>query len=162
MKKLRIYLDTSIVSFVYADDAPEKQSLTHEFFAKYINKYDVSVSPLVLAEIESTNDARLRKKLREVVEDHDINVLTIGRDDQDIIYGLAEKYIKEKVLPARKFDDAVHVALCVYYEFDILLSWNFRHLANIKKQIQINAINRKEGYLKDLFLLNPMEVIYEN
>ena len=67
---------------------------------------------------------------------------------------------KSKVLP-RKFDDAVHVAVCVYYEFDILLSWNFRHLAKITKQIQINTFNRKNGYLKDLFLLNPMEVIYD-
>ncbi len=162
MKKLKIYLDTSIVSFMYADDAPEKKSLTHEFFAKYLDKYEVFISPLVLAEIESTNDAGLRKKLRAVIEEHEIEMLEIGPQDQDIVYALAEKYIKEKIIPARKFDDAVHVALCVHFGFDILLSWNFRHLANIRKQIQVNAINRKVGYLKEIFLLNPMEVIYEN
>ncbi len=26
---------------------------------------------------------------------------------------------KEKIIPQRKFDDAVHVAICVYYEFDV-------------------------------------------
>ena len=39
MKKLKIYLDTSIISFLYADDAPEKQSITVEFFKKYLSVY---------------------------------------------------------------------------------------------------------------------------
>ena len=42
-----------------------------------------------------------------------------------------------------------------------MLSWNFRHLANIQKQMKINALNRIEGYTKDLFMLNPLEVLYE-
>ena len=161
VKKLKIYLDTSIISFMYADDAPEMQSLTREFFADYLDKYQVFISPLVLTEIKNTQNLELRKKLQNIVDSYDINIIDINLEDQDIVYALAQKYVKAKIIPARKLDDAVHVALCVYYDFDVLLSWNFRHLANIKKQIQINAINQKEGYLKELFLLNPMEVIYE-
>lgn len=161
MRKLKIYLDTSIISFVYADDAPEKQSITVEFFSEYVNKYDVSISSLVVAEIESTKDLELRRKLLDVIEEYDIKVLTIKVEDEDIVYSLARKYIKEKVIPSGKFEDALHIAICVYYRFDILLSWNFRHLANIKKQIQVNSINIKAGYSKELFLFNPMEVIYE-
>ena len=161
MKKLKIYLDTSVVSFVYADDAPEKQSITQEFFARYIDQYDVFVSSLVLAEIENTAHDELKRKLRAVIDNHKIKIIDVDPTGQDTVYSLAESYVKEKVIPRRKFDDAVHVAICVYYGFDILLSWNFRHLANIKKQIQINMVNQKEGYLKEIFLLNPMEVIYE-
>lgn len=40
MKKLKIYLDTSVISFVYASDAPEKQNVTKEFFAQYLDKYE--------------------------------------------------------------------------------------------------------------------------
>jgi len=161
MKKLKVYLDTSVISFVYADDAPEKQSITKEFFAVYFDKYDVSISSVVLAEIENTRDEALRKKLLGVVEKHDIPVMDIAEKDQETIYALANKYVKAKIIPANKFDDAVHIAICAYYNFDILLSWNFRHLANINKQIQVNALNAKEGYSKELFLINPMEVIYE-
>ena len=32
MKKLRIYLDTSVINFLFADDAPEKRDATVEFF----------------------------------------------------------------------------------------------------------------------------------
>ena len=59
MKKLKIYLDTPIISFVFADDAPEKQSITNEFFEKYLSAYDVSVSSVVLAEIENTRQVVL-------------------------------------------------------------------------------------------------------
>ena len=55
----------------------------------------------------------------------------------------------------------MHIAICTIFEFYILLSWNFKHIANIMKQMQVASVNRKEGYLKELFLLNPMEVIYE-
>ncbi|MEW5692593.1 MAG: hypothetical protein AB1765_04790 [Candidatus Hydrogenedentota bacterium] len=44
---------------------------------------------------------------------------------------------------------------------DILLSGNFKHLANIYKQFDINAINKKEGYVYPLALTNPFEVMYE-
>ena len=162
MKKLRMYLDTSIISFIYAYDSPEKQSITIEFFKKYLSVYDVYVSNLVLTEIENTQEIALRKKLMAVFEEHDLNIIHIDPADQDKIFDLARRYIKEKIIPQKKFDDAVHVAICVYYEFDVLLSWNFRHLANIAKQIQVNAANKKQGYLKELFLLNPMEVIYED
>lgn len=46
-------------------------------------------------------------------------------------------------------------------EFDILLSWNFKHLANINKQEKINSLNLTLGYRKPLLLLNPMEVFDE-
>ena len=77
------------------------------------------------------------------------------------IENLAKNYIKQKVIPVKKLDDALHIAFATYYEFDILLSWNFKHIANIKKQIAINSINEKQGFIKKLNLLNPLEVLHE-
>ena len=36
MKKLKIYLDTSVINFLFADDAPEKRDITIEFFEHYV------------------------------------------------------------------------------------------------------------------------------
>jgi hypothetical protein len=49
MKQLRIYLDTSVISFLFADDAPDFRRVTEEFFAKHAPKYELSVSEVVLA-----------------------------------------------------------------------------------------------------------------
>jgi hypothetical protein len=35
MRKLKVYLDTSVINFVYADDAPDFKKATVEFFARY-------------------------------------------------------------------------------------------------------------------------------
>ena len=58
-RKLKIYLDTSVISFLYADDAPDKRDATVEFFDDFIanHKYEVYISDFVIAEIEgNTND----------------------------------------------------------------------------------------------------------
>jgi hypothetical protein len=41
---------------------------------------------------------------------------------------------------------------------DALISWNLKHLSNLKKMKMINGINMKEGYFKRLELITPMEV----
>jgi len=79
----------------------------------------------------------------------------------DTITELALKYIENNIIPNSKFEDAQHIAFAVYYEFDILLSWNFKYLANINKQNLINGVNYLLGYCKQILLLNPMEVIYD-
>jgi hypothetical protein len=43
-------------------------------------------------------------------------------------------------------------------EMDALISWNLKHLSNLKKMEMINGINMKEGYFKRLELITPMEV----
>jgi len=160
MKKLRIYLDTSVINFLFADDAPEFKRITADFFSNYINKYEVFVSEVVIFEINKTQDENKKKKLLAVIETYPVSILETRENDK--INKLAEMYLVEKIIPKEKREDALHLAISTIYEFDILLSWNFKHLANIKKQILINALNEREGYLKKLNLLSPLEVEFED
>jgi len=48
MNKLKIYLDTSVINFLFADDAPEFKEITKDFFEKYITEYDVYISDIVI------------------------------------------------------------------------------------------------------------------
>lgn len=54
MRKTKIYLDTSVISFLYADDAPDLKAVTHDFFENYVKKdvYDIYISQVVVTEIE--------------------------------------------------------------------------------------------------------------
>ncbi len=159
MKKLRIYLDTSVINFLFADDAPEKRDITREFFATHFGAYDVTISDLVLVEIGRTRDEKRRDLLRGAVSAYGLAPVAFSEDDEDEIEGLAELYVREGVIPARKRDDAMHVAICTVLEYDVLLSWNFKDLANVRKQTRINAVNQQQGYLKPLLLLTPLEVM---
>jgi predicted nucleic acid-binding protein len=158
MKKLKIYLDTSIINFLFADDAADYQAVTIDFFQNYLYEYEVYISEIVYLEINKTGNSEKKKRLLDAVKRYELVVYDRVNDD---IENLAEIYIKSGVIPPGKFEDALHIAFCTYYDFDVLLSWNFKHLANIKKQMEINFINKTQGYVKDLHLFNPMEVVYE-
>jgi hypothetical protein len=41
-------------------------------------------------------------------------------------------------------------------------SWNFKHLANVRREGLIAAVNQREGYWHTLRLLSPLEVEDEN
>jgi hypothetical protein len=55
------------------------------------------------------------------------------------------------VIPPSKPNDSLHVAYATVHELDFLLSWNFQHLANVRREARILAINLKEGYRYEPF-----------
>ncbi|KJH69344.1 hypothetical protein UH38_24385, partial [Aliterella atlantica CENA595] len=71
---------------------------------------------------------------------------------------LAFAYLTAGIVPEKNFNDALHVAITTIHEFDVLLSWNFRHLANINKEARFMEINRSKGYLKSFKITTPYEV----
>ena len=160
MKKLKIYLDTSVINFLFADDVPEFQKITEDFFENYVkkDKYLVYVSDVVIAEIEKTKHGNKKRLLLEVIEKYSLRILVLDATSD----ALANVYLREKIIPPKKLEDAQHIAIATCNQMDILLSWNFKHLSNIQKQINVKIINEKEGYSYPLILTNPMEVIYEN
>ena len=38
IKKLKIYLDTSVLNFINADDSPDLKLITEDFFTNYVDK----------------------------------------------------------------------------------------------------------------------------
>ena len=161
MRKLKIYLDSSLLAYAHAGDHPEKRDITLEFLETYLKFYDVYISDLILAEIEVCQNTRLKSKLLDIVKNFSINLLEIKKEDRNEIFSLAKSYVSHDMIPAEKYDDSIHLALCTLYDFDVFLSWNFKGISNLQKQILINNINKEHGYLKDIYLLNPMEVIFE-
>lgn len=161
MKKLKIYLDTSVINFLFADDVPEFMKVTEEFFDNFVKPkyYDVYISEIVFLEIGKTPDEVHKERLLQVIKRYELKELT--NDKIDEVKYLANLYIVEKVIPLRKIEDALHIAYAVVNEVDILLSWNFKHLANIKKEKLVQLLNQKYGYNYPFRILTPLEVDYE-
>jgi predicted nucleic acid-binding protein len=74
---------------------------------------------------------------------------------------LAGFYVASGILPARKMEDALHVALATTHEMDVLVSWNHRHMANVRKTEQYRGANLMRGFSKSPLILTPLEVLYE-
>ena len=44
------------------------------------------------------------------------------------------------------YDDCLHIAIATIARLDFLVSWNFKHIVNIKRIRGYNGINIKNGY----------------
>ncbi len=160
MKKLSIYLDTSVINFLYADDAPEKRDATKDFFQRYVSKgvYNIYISPIVIDEINKTKDDIQKSKLLGVITDYGLPIIDISSHFDEIQH-LADAYIEQGIVPSEKVEDALHIAISTVYEMDVLLSWNYQHLANLNKERKIISMNIQQGYLKTIRLTTPLEVM---
>ena len=59
-------------------------------------------------------------------------------------------------------DDCVHIALATINRADVLISWNFKHIVNLKRIHGYNSVNLKLGY-PTLEIRSPKEMIdYED
>ena len=152
MHKLKLYLDTTILNFAFADDAPKDKEDTLKFF-KQIDRFEVSISEVVLREI-SLCEVKKRERLNSLWQRHDLNVLEFDVEAQE----LAEKYIKSGIIPVKYRDDASHIAIATVNNFDAVLSWNFQHIVKMKTKREVVAINLIEGY-KPIDIYTPGEVV---
>jgi len=157
LKKTKLYLDTSVPSFLFADDSPEKREVTIQFWdILKIGLYNIVISDILLTEIsrsEVPSSQQLEDKLSEII----LEIVSVNED----IYSLAQKYIDEGIIPQKYQDDALHIALATYNEADALISWNFKHMVNLKTIRGVNGINRMLGF-KELEILTPQSWIQED
>jgi predicted nucleic acid-binding protein len=158
MKKLKIYLDTSVINFLFADDAPELKKITVEFFEKYVKTgiYDVYVSDAVIHEINTTNDENKRNDLLNIISEFYLNIIESMNSEEAI--NLTSLYIDNGIFTKKSLFDAYHVAIATINNMDILLSWNFKHLANIERERRILSVNLVNNYSGNLRIITPLEV----
>jgi len=157
MRKLKLYLETSVWNFYFADDAPEKKEITLQFFEQVKKgKYEIFLSEIVFQEISNAPVEKMTL-LIDLIKEYQPGNLDINAE----ILDLSRKYIIEKAIPDKAVNDSQHAAIATFYEIDALISWNLKHLANLNRMEKINGINLKEGYFKRLELITPMEVSYE-
>ena len=67
---------------------------------------------------------------------------------------LAKRIISMGILTEKSLDDCQHIGAAIVNECDCIISWNFRHIVNVKTIRGVRAITNLEGY-KMIELWNP-------
>ena len=156
MKKLRIYLDTSTISHLFADDAPEKMADTNRFWNDVANgKYEIVISPVVMSEMENCNEPKRSQMFERL---NQIQFQIINRTDE--VTRLADEYIAGGVLKEKSFADCLHIAFAVVYNCDIIVSWNFKHLVNFKTINKVKVVNAINNY-REISIMPPTMLLEE-
>ncbi len=156
MVRLRVYVETSVWSFAFADDAPDYRAATLAFFDQCrAGAVSTFVSQIVLAEIERAREP-LRGRLTGLIRGIRPTLLPFPAAAAD----LADRFVREGIVPAAKPEDARHVAAAIVAELDVLVSWNFRHIVNIRRAERFNAAAILASYVRPLRIASPEEVLY--
>ena len=105
MKKSKIYLDTTIPSYVFNDHVPDKQIAAKKLFELFKKgKYEPYISDVVIREIQRAKDIVLRNRLVDLIRE--LIVLDVSEE----CTSLAQEYILKGIIPAEYRNDALHIA----------------------------------------------------
>ena len=147
--KPRIYTDTSALGG-YEDEEFRESSrrLVDAFVA---GELILVLSELALRELEVA-PAAVRRAVARVPDAH-IELIVVTPEAEE----LAAAYIQDGAVAASMRADALHIALATVARADVLVSWNFKHIVNLKRIHAYNAVNLKSGY-PVLEIRTPREV----
>ena len=130
MRKKKIYLDTSVVSYLRQEDVPREMRQTQELWEILkTGKYDVFVSNATVIELSNCAEPK-RRELLALLED--IQYTHIDTEGNAEIAALVTEIEKLKIIPAKKVLDRLHIAAAIYCGCNIIMSWNFDHMVNVK------------------------------
>lgn len=152
--KQRVYIDTSVIGGCF-DKEFEKWS--NRLFDDFNTRKKIAVvSDITLDEL---NDAPEKVKNNfEAIPDETIEILTSDSDSRE----LADKYILEKAVSQKFYEDALYIAIATINKVSVLSSWNFKHIVNLDRIRLYNSVNLKNGY-NLLEIRTPREILkYED
>jgi predicted nucleic acid-binding protein len=150
MKPRRIYIDTSVVGGCLDSKFEEASLQLFELFRA--GALVAVVSRLVLSEVRRAPSA-VRGMLAGIPSAHREDV----RVTREVV-GLAKRYIAARVLGRSMHADALHVAAATIHRVDVLASWDFKHIVNVRRIHGYNAVNLQEGRSR-VEIQSPAEVV---
>ena len=122
--KLEVYTDTSVFGGCFDDEFREYSTTLIEFRR---GEKILNISDLTLQELENAP-----KQVLEIYDSipRQFKEFTILDDEAKF---LAKKYIDEKAVNKRFLIDAQHIAIATINRVDVLVSWNFKHIVNLRR-----------------------------
>lgn len=145
-----LYLDTSVIGGYFDDEWKEA---TQELF----RLADLGIYHLV-ASVVTANEVL---GAPSEVQQHFASTFSDPAqllDFTEEAESLAQAYLAAGVVTPKYADDARHIAVATVHSLSLIVSWNFKHLANIKREAGFNAVNLLQGW-PQIRILTPLQLL---
>lgn len=155
--KPRVYVATSVISYLTNRPALDvitagHQATTYRWWEEQRSNFDLVVSQFVLDEAASGDPVAAARRATTLLG---VTRLNVNRPE---ISRLAQTLLAQRALPQKAFVDALHIAVSAVSGVDILLTWNFKHIANGAMMKHIERVCAEAGYRCPL-LLTPLQLL---
>jgi predicted nucleic acid-binding protein len=137
--KQSLYLETSVIGAYLDNGEPFRRDLTIRWWEHEMKDYRTVISALVTRELERAPDPHRTSYLKLIAPLEQAELT-----DEAAI--LADGYVSRGIFHRKYIADALHVAIASYHKIDYLVTWNFGHLANVRRQARIRLFNTAAGF----------------
>lgn len=138
----RVYVETTIPSAYHTgrtDPAMlERREWTRRWWHHATAACNLVTSPVTLRELLRGRSRHVPARIALLEEMEVLNVTAP-------VLATARTYIQHKLMPSKPSADALHLAVASHGECSVLVTWNYRHLANPRKFDQIRRLNQRLG-----------------
>lgn len=157
--RIQIYLETSVISAFHFGKGDILTATRTFFDVCDKNNHELYSSDIALREIERATIDETRRKLITLLERHSVRIVSFT----DEAYAIAEQYLVRNVIPRKVTPDAQHIAICAANSINVLVSWNLRHIVNLRTKLMVKEIKTQLGYITSS-IVKPDEVLmgYQN
>lgn len=151
----RAYVETSVWGMVPPGQNPALRQPTLEF----LNQCERRIFLPCISDVVANEIRQAPPQVQEPIVQRISEVNPVLLPLPPEVDVLAQRFIDQGVLPARRLDDARHVACALVNDVGLLVSWNYRHLANVRKAEAFNAVAILAGIGSSLEIHTPFEVL---
>jgi predicted nucleic acid-binding protein len=126
--KPTVYVETSVISYLISRPSRDlvvaaHQEVTRQWWAAAGERFDLLISPMVQDEIAQDDPESVRARLATTAR---LRVLPYSDQVLERV-SVLKGHLR---LPEKALADIFHIAYCVAYEVDFLVTWNCAHIAN--------------------------------
>ena len=143
--KLSLYIETSVIGAYLDNGDAFRRDVTIRWWEHELSEYRVYSSLLVQRELERIGEPHRQGYLNLIKP---LEQLEIAEE----VAILAEGYIERGIFHRKYIADAVHVALGAFHKVDYLVTWNFGHIANVRKQARLRMFNTAAGFFSPVIV----------
>lgn len=155
MPRPRIYVETTIPSMYHSGRTDprmvEWRVITRHWWDAAVGSSELVTSDVVLQELASGKPEQARLRLAMA---RSLRLLESGTPE----LATAVTYVRHKIMPVNPLADALHLAIASHHECDVLVTWNYHHLANPNKLDRISRLNEEMG-LSVPRILTPKQLL---
>jgi predicted nucleic acid-binding protein len=148
--KQRVYIDTSVIGGCFDQEFEEWSNRLFDDFRA--GKKIAVISDITLDEL-SDAPQKVQDNFTTIPDDS-LEILTSNLESRE----LADKYITEKAVARKFYEDALHIAIATTNQVNVLASWNFKHIVNLDRIRMYNSVNLKNGF-SILEIRTPREIL---
>ena len=151
-----VYIESSVISYLTSRPSSDPiksawQAVTTQWWNTKLDQVTACISPYVIEEVGAGDPEAARQRIDM------IRPLTV-LDTNDQIEALADFLLLGGGLPPKARIDALHIACAAHHNVNIVMTWNFKHIANPVQLPVMRGLCAARGYrLPEL--VSPLEMM---